>query len=228
MALLLAYGSMVLIIKAAGEGLCEAVNDEAKMDDAAPYEQLMYGTVEDTVVEIDDIIASTIDTNMCTEACPCYRGDNDENYDMYMALGELEVNKFGRTLESEDIMDEEADDGETVKYIALVWGDERLDEYAQYLSYTNLYECAEDLDRKAADAKREYEEETGQEWEGQEPERIEMTEQNKKLIKYFESTFACSGICKSNLFYWMAPISAGPPKSACLNSLWEKISDIML
>jgi len=150
--ILLAYGAMVLLIKSAGDGLCAAVNDEAVMNEATFYEKYMYEMVEDTVVEIDQTIAATIDSNMCTEICPCYRGENDANYDIYMALTETEVNKFGRTLETEDVLDPEAIDGETVLYSKLVWEEERADEYAQYISYTSLFECAEDLDKKAEDA----------------------------------------------------------------------------
>jgi len=55
-----------------------------------------------------------------------------------------------------------------------------------------------------------------------------MSENNKKLINYVETTFECSGICQSNLFYWMEPISNGPPKNACLDKLWEKIGETIL
>jgi len=38
-----------------------------------------------------------------------------------------------------------------------------------------------------------------------------MSEDNKRLVTYFEDEFDCMGLCQSNLFYWTKPISEGMP-----------------
>ena len=44
------------------------------------------------------------------------------------------------------------------------------------------------------------------------------------LIKYIEGQYDCSGMCSPSLFYLVNPVTAGPPKDACLAPF---VGDIM-
>ena len=50
-----------------------------------------------------------------------------------------------------------------------------------------------------------------------------MSDDNKRLITYFEEEFDCMGLCGTNLFWWSKPISEGRPENPCLNKLWERL-----
>ena len=92
---------------------------------------------------MDTKIASIVDANMCTEICPCWKGFDNANLYLYVDMTEEVMNGFGRTLLDEDVMEEDSGDGEPeVLYSRLVWSDDRADEYANFLSYISLFECA--------------------------------------------------------------------------------------
>lgn len=55
-----------------------------------------------------------------------------------------------------------------------------------------------------------------------------MTEEQQKLIKFFEGEFICSGLCKPNLFYFSLSIEKGKPIITCVESLMEKVNDDIL
>lgn len=46
-----------------------------------------------------------------------------------------------------------------------------------------------------------------------------------KFLTYFESTFTCSGICESSMFYFTLPMADGPPSSTCLLHMKEVIAN---
>jgi len=50
-----------------------------------------------------------------------------------------------------------------------------------------------------------------------------MSEENKRLITYFEEEFDCSGLCNKNLFFWMKSISEGKPEKACFKAFWDRV-----
>ena len=45
-----------------------------------------------------------------------------------------------------------------------------------------------------------------------------------KFIKFFESQFKCSGLCRSSLFYWSRNVSDGRPVVTCMQYLKDAIS----
>lgn len=44
-----------------------------------------------------------------------------------------------------------------------------------------------------------------------------------KLVQYFEQKYACSGICKTPLFYYSLDLSVGIPSTTCLMSLKSEV-----
>ena len=47
---------------------------------------------------IDEDMGQVINTQMCSDKCPCYRGANASYYNMYANYGEARFNKYNRTL----------------------------------------------------------------------------------------------------------------------------------
>jgi len=69
---------------------------------------------------------------MCTDICPCYYGDDDENFDAFNdALSEDDLNEFGRTWD---------DTGNSYYY-----GDDYIPMVFSYedISFSSLQECTE-------------------------------------------------------------------------------------
>lgn len=76
---------------------------------------------------------------MCSWTCPCYTGDNDENYDVYSAISEETLNKYNRT--HEVTFTTSTEDGE---YLSFIWSNDR------DLSFETLDECAVWLDENGS------------------------------------------------------------------------------
>jgi len=95
---------------------------------------------------------------MCSEICPCYKGENNENYNLYSSYGEATVNEFKRTLGPTDVLDDsdlDTRDGVSIKYTAFVWKDQLFSGSGVADGeggYTSLLECSDDLDRQKQEA----------------------------------------------------------------------------
>lgn len=47
------------------------------------------------------------------------------------------------------------------------------------------------------------------------------------LIRFIETEYDCSGMCSPSLFYLVNPVTAGPPKDACLAPFIGDITDLL-
>jgi len=89
---------------------------------------MYYGELSPYIIASDTEYYNKVDHIMCTDICPCYEGDANENYDIYQDLDEEYLNIFGRT-----------HDPDSTEYIYLKWSSEREE------SYTSYVECQNDL-----------------------------------------------------------------------------------
>ncbi len=76
-------GAGFLAIKKMGDDLCIIVNDESKRAEVPEMQIELYDQLDVTVKKTDEDIAVFIDENMCSQACPCWRGEDDRNYNLY-------------------------------------------------------------------------------------------------------------------------------------------------
>jgi len=142
-------GGGFFAIRKMGDELCEVVNDPEKRAEVPELQVELYDQLDVTIKEVDEDIAGFIGEHMCTEVCPCYRGENDSNYNLYQEIGEDKVNEFGRTLV--DPSDPAADVNPT--YLPFVWRESRFSSADDPLDadeggYESLLECSEDLAAK--------------------------------------------------------------------------------
>ena len=126
-------------------------------------------------------------------------------------------------------------------YIAFVWADRLFSDTSEPAlepgegGYTSLVECADDLESRAEEAGEAAEECLANAedddaaalcGDAAQTEQVSMSADNRRLVKYFESKYDCSGLCKSNLFYWMKSIDEGMPKSPCISALWVQVGEL--
>ena len=72
------------------EDRCSIISQGQK-DELLPFEKPLF----DIVNVFDSEVLGQVNSYMCSEACPCYK--RNEDYQKYMEISEAEFNEFGRT-----------------------------------------------------------------------------------------------------------------------------------
>ena len=76
------YGIASLLVQSMGENFCSNINT-SNAGGYTFYEEMYYTELAPYIIASDTEYYNKVDHIMCTDVCPCYAGDNNENYDIY-------------------------------------------------------------------------------------------------------------------------------------------------
>lgn len=149
---------------------------------------------------------------MCSYICPC----DVTKLSAWYALDDNMLNSYGRTKYPRGTGSNSDLRWDASGNIRLYQAD------ASTKAYSNFAECANlILDAKEAEEQKAGYDATNSPYKDV-PSR-KTIETGVSLLSFFESKYACSGVCESALFFYSLDLNEGVPSSTCLSDIKEEI-----
>jgi len=151
---------------------------------------------EDTISKIDDSTGKWTSSLMCTDVCPCPMNTD------FTKWTESELNSWNRT---------------NSPVTAVLNSNYKILNKTASVNYATFYDCYKYI-LKQKDSKNYTNNANVQKVE-------ELSDDFVNLLRILEDELNCNGICEPGLFWFLKPVSDGPPDRNCIEGLRDMFKD---